>query len=50
MQEAQQLSAPKRIANEFDQDVLATLVDCIPALVATMTASGEVEFVNKRVE
>jgi formate hydrogenlyase transcriptional activator len=50
MQEAQQLSAPKRIANGIDQDVLPTLVDCIPALVATMTASGEVEFVNKRAE
>ena len=50
MQEAQELSQPKRIANEIDQAVLATLVDCIPALVAIMTASGEVEFVNKRVE
>ena len=50
MQEAQELSQPKRIANEIDQAVLGTLVDCIPALVAIMTASGEVEFVNKRVE
>ena len=50
MQEAQELSQPKRIANEIDQAVLATLVDCIPALVAITTASGEVEFVNKRVE
>jgi formate hydrogenlyase transcriptional activator len=56
MQEAKQLSDPKRIANDLNQNVpqrtgeLATLVDCIPALVATMTASGEVEFVNKRVE
>jgi PAS domain S-box-containing protein len=50
MQEAQQLSTPKRIANGIDQDLLPALVDCIPALIGTMTASGEVELVNRRVE
>jgi formate hydrogenlyase transcriptional activator len=50
MQEAQELNAPKRIANEIDQDLLATLVHWIPALVAVMTASGEVEFVTRRVD
>ena len=34
----------------MDQDGLATLVDSIPALVGTTTASGEVEFANRRVE
>jgi hypothetical protein len=38
--EAQELNGPKRIAIEIDQDVLAGLVECIPALVAIMTASG----------
>jgi formate hydrogenlyase transcriptional activator len=50
MQEAQELSTARRLESETDQDVLAKLVDCIPALVAIMSASGEVEFVNKRVE
>ena len=56
MQEAQESSAPKAMVNELHQNVpqrtteLATPVDCIPALVAIMTATGEVEFVNKRVE
>ena len=49
MQEVQGLGQLKRITHEIDQDVLATLVDSIPALVVIMSASGEVEFVNKRV-
>jgi hypothetical protein len=34
MQEAQELSAARRIESETDQDVLVKLVDSIPALVA----------------
>jgi formate hydrogenlyase transcriptional activator len=56
MQEARQPSAPKRIASQFDQSVrqptieLAALVDSIPGFVAVMTADGEIEFINRRVE
>ena len=50
MQETQELSVARRIESETDQDVLVKLVDSIPALVAIMSASGEVEFVNQRVE
>jgi formate hydrogenlyase transcriptional activator len=54
IQEAREITAQKRIAHELEQKVaqrtseLATLVDSLPAMVAVMTAEGEVEFINRR--
>jgi formate hydrogenlyase transcriptional activator len=54
LHEVRELTAQKRLAHDLDRMVaertteLATLVDGIPALVAVITAQGDVEFINQR--